>query len=210
MGDRMPPGRGPAPLIVCHQCDLVQREIPLTPGAAALCRRCGALLYRSPPGGLDRPLALLAAAAILFLLANAFPIVAIESQGTSTATTLLGAVATLWAEGMPLIAGLVLFTTFLAPAFEIFSLFALLLAFRRGRPGARLAVALRWVLATRPWSMTEVFLLGVLVSVVKLSHLAHVVPGVALWSWGLLIGLFTAALATFDPHGLWARLPLRQ
>jgi len=55
----------------------------------------------------------------------------------------------------------------------------------------------------RPWSMTQVFILGVLVSLVKLAHLAHVVPGLALWSFGGLILLLTAAVCTFNPHELW-------
>ena len=53
--------------------------------------------------------------------------------------------------------------------------------------------------------MVEVFLLGVLVSVVKLENLASVVPGIALWSFGALMFLMAALAAVFDPRGLWAR-----
>jgi paraquat-inducible protein A len=51
--------------------------------------------------------------------------------------------------------------------------------------------------------MTQVFILGVLVALVKLAHLAHVVPGVALWAFGGLILSLTAAVATFNTHELW-------
>jgi paraquat-inducible protein A len=54
--------------------------------------------------------------------------------------------------------------------------------------------------------MVEVFMLGVLVSVAKLAHLAHISPGIALWSYVALILLFAAAMATLDSRELWARM----
>jgi paraquat-inducible protein A len=204
-----PAPHGPAKLIACHHCDLLQREIALPAGGVATCSRCGAVLYRNHPDGLDRCLALLLGSAILFVAANFFPIVSIESQGNRNATTLFGAVLALWSEDMPLVAGLVLFTTILAPAFELFTLVGLLLAFRFGRQPVFLPGVLRSVLSIRPWSMVEVFLLGVLVTVVKLSHLAHVEPGLSLWLYAGLILLFASAMANFNARELWNRLPVR-
>lgn len=194
-------------LIACPECDLLQREIPLPPGGEARCARCGASLYRVKRGGPERVLALLIAAALAFVIANAFPIVGVEASGDHTATTLLGAVATLWQEEMRLVACLVFATTILAPAFELAALIWVLIAVRYRRAWPGLPLLLRWVLATRPWSMIEVFMLGVLVAVVKLSHLATIVPGIALWSYGALMMLFAAAMAAFDARVLWASLP---
>ena len=97
-------------------------------------------------------------------------------------------------------------TTLLAPAFEIFTLIFILCAAQLGWRLPGLASLLRLAVATRPWSMVEVLMLGVLVSVVKLAHLAHITPGIALWSYGALIVLFAAAMATLDTHELWERL----
>lgn len=199
-----------AKLIACHECDQLQREIPLSPGGAAVCCRCGALLYRNNAGSLDRPLALLLAAAIVFILANTFPIVGIEAQGNRNSTTLSGAVLTLWDEEMPLVAGLVLFTTIVAPAFELaITLFVLGLLYF-GAPFRALPTLLRLVLALEPWSMIEVFMLGMLVSVVKLSHMAVIVPGVALWAYAVLMVLLAASTAALNTHDLWDRIPFRR
>jgi paraquat-inducible protein A len=54
--------------------------------------------------------------------------------------------------------------------------------------------------------MIEVFMLGVLVSLAKLAHVAAVEPGVALWSFGALVILLAAAASSFEPHELWARV----
>ena len=50
--------------------------------------------------------------------------------------------------------------------------------------------------------MIEVFLLGVLVSLVKLSSTASILPGVALWAFAVLTVLL-AAILMFEPRHLW-------
>jgi paraquat-inducible protein A len=53
--------------------------------------------------------------------------------------------------------------------------------------------------------MVEVLMLGVLVALVKLGHLAEIVLGVALWSLAALVVLMAAAASVFEPHDMWAR-----
>jgi paraquat-inducible protein A len=60
-----------------------------------------------------------------------------------------------------------------------------------------------------PWSMIEVLMLGVLVSLVKLTSSFKVIPGVALWSFGCLTLLLAAAAASFSVRDVWARLGSR-
>lgn len=195
--------------IVCHECDQLQRKIALPPGGAATCCRCNALLYRNRRTTPASSLALLLAAAIVFVLANAFPIFSIEMHGIRNATTLFGAVQALWHKDMPLISALVLFTTILAPSVELSTFIGVLslLHFRRGCWA--LPWLLRLMLALEPWSMIEVFMLGVLVSLVKLWHMMNIVPGIALWAYAALMVLLAAATATLDARELWDRIPLR-
>lgn len=54
----------------------------------------------------------------------------------------------------------------------------------------------------RPWGMVEVFLLGVLVATIKLSGMATVIAGPALWAFVALTVLLTVVVS-FDPRGLW-------
>src|SRR4030095_12027361 len=167
-------------LHACHDCDLLQREVPLAPGGTARCPRCGAVLYRRKPNGLDRTLAYSMGAAVLFLIANAFPIVGLEAAGHHT--------------------------TILMPGLEIAALLYLLLPLKLGRVPRGLPAVFRLVHAVRPWGMVEVFMLGTLVALTKLAHLASVVPGIALFSFGGLMFLVAAAAASFDTHALWERV----
>ncbi len=190
-------------LTACHECDLLQREPVLPPGGVACCPRCRAVLFRHTPDSLDRALAYTLGAAILFILANIFPIVGLEVQGTVNATSLYGAVETIWNNHMEGVASLVFATTILIPTVEMSLMLYVLLPLKFGRLPGELASILRVLQSVRPWSMTQVFILGVLVALVKLTHLAHVVPGIALWAFGGLIVLLTAAMANFNTHELW-------
>jgi paraquat-inducible protein A len=191
-------------LIACHDCDLLQRALPLSGHAIARCRRCFAELYRPRSENLDRTLAFTLAAAILFVLANAFPIVGLELQGRATAATLFGTAYALWQQNMKPLAALVFFTTEIVPAVQLTAMAYLLIPLRLGRIPRKLPLALRALQAVRPWGMIEVFILGLLVSMVKLGGIASVQPGIALWSFGGLLMMIAAAVASFDARVIWA------
>lgn len=51
--------------------------------------------------------------------------------------------------------------------------------------------------------MVEVFILGVLMALVKLSHMADVLPGIAAWCFGGLMLLLAALSVVIEPRDLW-------
>ena len=191
-------------IIACHECDLLQRA-PEGPGVAR-CARCGAVLFRSSPGSFERTLAYALTAVTLFVLANAFPILRLEVGGNVVQTSLLGAVRALLDQGMPEIAVLVFLTTFLIPAAQLAAMLYLLLPLQWARMLPGVPQVLGFLGHVRPWAMVEVFMLGLLVSIVKLHSLAHVVLGTALWSFCGLVVALPAMAAAFDPRDLWRRV----
>jgi paraquat-inducible protein A len=58
----------------------------------------------------------------------------------------------------------------------------------------------------QPWSMMEVFMLGILVSIVKLAGMASMIPGASLFAFLALIFVLAASMATLDPHLVWERV----
>ncbi|CAM3645323.1 paraquat-inducible protein A [Polynucleobacter antarcticus] len=193
-------------LLVCDQCDLLLQETPLKPGGKALCSRCGAVLYRSLPLGLERSLVFSLTSATLFLVSNSFPIVTISSQGLTNSTTLLDAAYRLFNDGILSIAGLVFITTFLMPALEIMALIYLLLPVKLGRLPPGFSYAFRLIHFVKPWAMVEVFMLGLLVTITKLNAFASVEPDIGLVAFILLMISMTAAAANFDTHDFWRKV----
>jgi paraquat-inducible protein A len=195
-----------APLIACHQCDLLQRETLLEENGMARCMRCGAPLYRSRPGGLDRTLACTLAALATFAIANAFPVVGLSVNGNLVDTTLLGAVLDLYRDGVWPIAGLVFVTTIFVPLLDMLALVYLLLPLRFGVAPRAPELAFRLLHLVEPWSMTEVLILGLLVALVKLAVIATVVPGLGLYAFGVQMLLLSAMASGFEPREIWARI----
>lgn len=194
-----------ADLIACHECDLLQRQRSLPDGGRALCARCGATLYRSHPRGNERAFALALGGIVLFVIANSFPIVSLELGGERVDGTLHGAVHQLWRTEMPLLAAMVFVTMILMPLVQLVAICWLLAPLRMGRSAPGHSLVFRALQSAHTWGMVEVFVLGVLVTLVKLAHLAHAIPGVALWSFGALMLVIAAAEASFDARELWSR-----
>lgn len=195
-------------LVACHECDLLQQAVALQPGGVARCRRCRAVLYRNSPDSLTRTLAFTLAATVFFVVANVYPIMGIEMQGVPGETNLYGAVRSIWQQGMPLISLLVGITTLLLPAAELGMMLYLLIPLRRNTIPPGLPLFMRILQHVRPWSMVEVFMLGILVSLVKLTSSSTIIPGVALWSFGGLTFMLAAMTSSFNSRDIWAYLEI--
>jgi len=193
-------------LVACECCDLLHRLGAVPQGHTAKCRRCGDVLRRRPRNGAERTLALAFASAVLFAVANSFPFLAFDMRGLTTQTTLLTGVIDLWQGGKEEIAALVFLTIELAPLAQIALLIWVLAPLRFGRRPWQLPLAFRLLRHAQTWSMLEVFMIGILVAIVKLLAMASVVPGVALWSFVLLMLVLSGAIVNFDPEEVWEKL----
>lgn len=167
-------------------------------------------MYRNLPDSINRSLALTVAASILYLIANSFPILGINLQGNGNAVTLLQAVHDLWNQDMPLVSSLTFVTAILVPALELCLMLYLLLPLYRGYLLPGTSQVMRLLQTIKPWGMVEVFMLGILVSLVKLVQDFKIIPGIALWSFGGLTLLLAALASSFNPRDVWTHLDLKQ
>ena len=193
-------------LIACHECDLLHKIQPLPDGGAARCVRCDALLYYQKKDSLDRTLALTIAGLVLFIVANTFPFLAMKSGGLVRETTLITGIKGLYLQGMEALALLVLLTSILVPFVQIAGMLYVLVPLKVNRVPRNLALVYRFLRSLQPWGMMEVFMLGILVSYVKLGKMAKIVPGLAIYSFVVLIFVLAGAAASLDPRIVWDRL----
>lgn len=196
-------------LIACHDCDGLYPWPQLKPGQRVRCARCGLVLLECKPGGIERSLSLTLASLILFVVANAFPIMQMSIEGRAQDSTILAGVEALFRQGYGLVAGLVFVVSILAPSLKLLGRLYVLLPLQLRRPLPYSRQVFRWVATLGPWAMTEVYLLGVLVAIVKLVDLATITPGLALYSFVGLIVLMAAADSVLEPHEVWERLGWR-
>ncbi len=189
-------------VILCEGCDAVYPKTLLAPGETARCTRCGTALERYTGDTHKRILPLVVAGLVMFAVANLFPIVSISIGGQHSATTLVGAVVALAHEGLAEVALLVLATTLLFPLLQLLILLYLMLPLASLRRPLGFTWLVRALQSLQPWGMVEVFLLGILVAIVKLTSSAEVIVGPAMAAFVALTVLLTAILS-FQPRDFW-------
>jgi len=193
---------------VCHECGQAHHRRRLAPGEVARCSRCGYVLYTHRPPTIDRALALTIAGVFLFTVANIYPFLGFQMGSSKLETTLVSGSFKLFEQGQWVLATLVALTSIVAPGIQLAGLLYVLVPLRFGRVPRDLASVFRLVDNLVPWSMMDVFLLGILVSVVKLGAMATIVPGSALVAFVLLIFVLAAAQSAIDSERIWSLVPV--
>ncbi|PIE72117.1 MAG: paraquat-inducible protein A [Deltaproteobacteria bacterium] len=193
-------------LIACRACDLLHRVHTVPNGGAAYCSRCGTPLYKPKHDSINRTLAFAVAGAIFFIIANTLPFLSFKIGAQIQETTLITGIAQLYQQGMYLIAALVLFTVVLVPAIHLIAMLYILTPRLDERTPRFLAPVFRLYNILKPWGMLEIFLLGILVSLIKLVKMATIVPGTALYAFFALIFTLAAMAVTLDAHEIWEKV----
>ena len=193
-------------LIACPDCDRLYPETPLGPKQVARCSRCGAVLYRSAETNIEHMLALSIAALVLFVIANADPIMSLQIFGDVSRCTILGAVRVFARSGYWELSLLVLLLAVILPLLKLVLLIYLLTPLQLNRKLPGMAQAMALYQRIDEWGMLDIFMLGILVALTKISDIAHVELGMGLAAF---IGLFVTTVTisvTLDPHAIWKRL----
>ena len=190
----------------CHFCDTLHEASPLEEGSAARCVRCGALLYQNRPASLARASAFSLAALLLMVLVHVFPFLTMDAASMRKNLTLMGAATALMEEDAPMLGTAILLFTVVTPLALAGGMLYVCAPLMLGHaaPGA-FGVA-KWMYRFEPWNMVEVFLLGVLVSLLKLAKVADVQFGPGFWAFAGVMLCMAGAVAGIDREELWDRL----
>ena len=178
----------------------------LPPGARAVCQRCDAVLRHTRRDPLVLPLALNISALILFGLGASLSLMSVTTAGQQRIADLVTGPTELEHYGLWEISVVVLVTTVAAPLARIISMLVVLIGLRLRRPPAALRTIYARVEHLRPWSMVEIYLLGLYVAYVRLSGIATVDLGPAVFALGGLMVIMVLADYLLDDQAVWEAL----
>jgi paraquat-inducible protein A len=193
-------------VIACHACDLLVDVHELKLGQRASCPRCGHFLTRLLPDAHSKVLSYSLAALVALAIANAFPFLSFASSGLESVMTLPQTPGMLWDYGLPVVSILVAAFIIFIPAIVLLLLILLCLPLHGGRWRPWLKPVGRWIFHMQSWSMVEVFIIGVIVSLVKIAKMATVVLGLSFWGYVAFSILFTMAIAALDRYQMWQEI----
>lgn len=199
----MPQNRSVTIVVACAVCNLVQRVQALSERAQARCARCGVQLRAHKPNSIARTAALSLAALILYVPANAYPIMRMTYMGRASENTIWSGCQQLFHDGEYGVAVIVFCASILIPLLKLLGLFFLVATASSTRWRPDRVRVFRVVDAIGRWSMLDVFLLSIMVGLVKLRNFATVVPGPGMTAFAAVVVLTMLASASFDPRVIW-------
>ncbi|MFY0990207.1 PqiA/YebS family transporter subunit [Halomonas sp. C05BenzN] len=192
----------PQGLAGCATCGLVNR---LEDSGRSHCRRCGERLHARLPHSLQRTWALIAAAAVMYIPANLYPIMTTTSLGQSSPSTIIGGVVELIQMGSWPVAGVIFVASVIVPVGKLVALAWLCLVVERSDElNANTRTRLyRLTEFIGRWSMVDVFVVAILVALIRAGSLMSITPGPAALAFGSVVVITMLAAMTFDPRLIW-------
>ena len=186
----------------CHVCEKV------SPVSLGRCPRCGCRLHLRKPYSVSRTMALVLAAAVMYIPANLLPILTTRELGISTESTILEGMIQFWKTGAYPISIVIFTASIMIPMLKIIALLWLCAAAKGLVPhSARLLGKVYWIteLLGR-WSMVDIFVVAILVAMVQLGNYMIITPGPGALAFAGVVMLTMFAAMSFDPKLLWDQL----
>lgn len=188
-------------LLTCHQCG------KLWEGAkeGEPCVHCNATLHVRKPDSINRTLALLIAACIMYIPANLMPVMITSTFFDSHEDTILSGIIFFWISGEWGLAAVVFIASFLVPLLKLASLFILVISAHQKSTWRQLerAKLYRLIELIGRWSMLDVFVVSLLVGLVQMQGFAQINAGIGIVAFGAVVVLTMLASISFDPRLIW-------
>ncbi len=186
-------------LAACHLC------CKLAPIAVHECPRCGSAMHLRKSDSIQRTLALLVTACILYIPANLYPIMYTDGLGTREVSTILGGVVLLIELGSVPIAAVIFIFSVMVPSGKLMAMFYLVWTVKRQSPlgPKQRSQMYRVTEFIGKWSMIDVFVVAILAALVHLGGLLVIRPGIAALSFAGVVIVTMVAAESFDPRLIW-------
>ncbi len=183
-------------LISCPLCEAVNIDKEQN----NVCRRCGSKIYHHRDTPTERSWAYLITAIICYIPANIYPMMVIDQFGSESGSTILEGVLELWAHGDFPIALIILVASIFVPISKFLMLIYLLVSVRSPKGNGQKINGHKIYYITEvigPWSMVDVFVVGILAGLVHLSSVT-IIAGTAATAFALSVFFTLLAAHAFD------------
>ncbi len=189
--------------ILCPECDLLLEQASVREGEKLLCPRCGAVLDAPKKHSVEKVLALTSTGILLYAPAIFLPLLTFDAAGLESTGSIADSFMALMDTHFYFTGIMVFLTTIFIPLVKLMMLFAVAAVIQTGRSTRKTAVMFRYYQHMDEWGMLEVYMIGILVTIIKMLHIAHVQYDVGFYCF---IGLLAATLgsaAVLDKSQFW-------
>ena len=195
-----------SPVMVCPSCSQILKPPILQPNQAAFCPRCSRQLHRFKRHPIQKGVALSLTGLLLYLPANLLPLLTFSVLGINSHSSILEACLHMFASGQYFVATIVALTTMVFPLLLLSALLLVTLGLTRGRRNRLMPSLFRAYHHLGEWAMLDVFLVGVLITIIKMSHTATVSLNSGFFCLIGLVITTVAAQTAIDPQRFWSMM----
>jgi paraquat-inducible protein A len=186
----------------CHMC------LKLADASNHRCPRCGSKMHLRKANSLQRTVALLVTASILYIPANLLPIMITDQLGVPLESTIMGGIILLIKLNSIPVAAVIFIASIMVPLSKLLALYYLCWSVAHGPPSGhkQRTVLYRLAESIGKWSMIDVFVVAILVALVQLGEVLAIRPGTACLSFAGVVIITIIAAESFDPRLIWEQL----
>lgn len=199
-------------IIVCPDCDMIVAVQPLNIpyGSQLICPRCRYRVRVPKKNSIERTLALSITALLLFLPAHFMLLLRLESLGIFDQGTVFDSMTVMYSQKYFVVALMVLLTAILIPLAKVVLLFIVSFNLAQQNSTKYSAKLFRWYCHLEEWGMTEVYLIGIFVTIIKMSSIADIGYGIGFLCFTGLSFSMVGSIFTLDRHYYWQMIEALQ
>ena len=170
-----------------------------------VCPICDEPLYQRKYNSFKRTLALSIAALCFFIPANIFPIMKTDSITTFENSTILDGIFYFYEHGEFFVGTVIFIASVFIPVWKLATLFYLLYSVHVGSKSKLIDKdkLFKMIDIIGKWSMLDIFVIGLMISLVQFGEIARVTTGYAAISFATMVVLTMLATESFDTRLLW-------
>ena len=194
--------------ISCKYCNTSLRVRKFTPGFEYTCPNCNGLVHRS--GASDTAIIIMSFSTLIIfywmITSDVLTVTLIDTKSRS----IIDSIVILFQDDYPVSAGVLLLTVVLIPILMIILIHLIIFGKRLNIPESILRGAIKLYDNIKYWNMAEVYLIGILISMVKLEELTTMQINLGFWVTLMYVVMFYLTLMWFNPHEIINTLDIKE
>jgi paraquat-inducible protein A len=189
--------------MACPDCDMLLHRTDYRSGGSVVCPRCDKTISRATANSIIKVLALSTGGLLIYLPAILMPLMTMKSFGFGDSANIIDSIINFYQTGYYVVAFMVLLSAVIFPFLLLISIFVVSAQLTIKRSPGYLTWLFRSYLHLEEWAMIEVYLLGIVVTIIKISDTSHIYYHSGIFFFSGLV-LLTLAIATvIDREAFW-------
>jgi paraquat-inducible protein A len=196
----------PEKITVCPGCDMLLENIETETGFSLICPRCSHRIRSKVDDSIDKVLALSLTGILLYLPAIMLPLITLDALGFRRSGSIIDSMRVLWDSEFYFVAIMVFLTTLFFPLLKLVLLFAVSFMLKFRIRCHCLYQLLRLYIHVDEWGMPEVYMIGVLVTIIKMYHMASIEYDIGFFCFASFMLVTMLVTICFDRHKFWEEM----